>query len=313
MSRGPASEPPPSHFRFDELAPGVTFAEASRTGTALANGGIVDLGASVLVFDTALTLRAAGELRRWATVLAKGRTLLAANSHWHLDHVLGNQLFSARPIYATRRTAEILREKHAELSKGLTREGLEADAREMQTPSSAVPAAPSPAERAEYALALRVNRALWEEAVDLRLTPPSRPFEDTLELPGDRGARLLSFGGGHTESDALLWLPRDRILFAGDLVVTGSHPNLLSGDPERWLGILSEIERLRPERIGPGHGPTATLEAVEEVRDYLTTLQRLAEEPGTPEVPSRFRDWEGPSQFSQNLAFLRGRTSPAPR
>jgi cyclase len=301
-----------THYRFQELRPGVVFAEARTEGTALSNAGIVDLGGSTLVIDTGLTLRAARELRRVALERTGRAPSITANSHWHLDHLLGNQLFSDGPIYATRGTVEVLLRKRAQLERDLTLERLEAELREIQGQAPRAAGAPTPAERREYALALRLNRALWEEAVDLRLTPPSISFEESIELPGDRKARLVTFGGGHTNSDALLWLPSERLLFAGDLVVAGSHPNLLSGDPDRWLRILTEIERLRPERIATGHGPVGDLETVAAVRDYLTTLARLAQESGTPEVPVRFRAWEGPSQFLRNLEFLRGRRLAPP-
>ena len=48
-----------------------------------------------------------------------------------------------------------------------------------------------------------------------------------------RGGRLLSFGAGHTEADAVLFLPHERVLFAGDLAVVGVQPTLGSGDPGR--------------------------------------------------------------------------------
>jgi len=286
------------------VSPGITLARARPDGTALSNAGLVDLGGSTLVFDTGLTLRAARDLRAAARALTGRSPSLSANSHWHLDHILGNQVFDDRPIHATRRTAEILLEKRAELEAEVRPDRLRADIEQFE---SELRAATSPRGRAPYEAVLRIHRALLAEAAELRITLPTTLFEGELRLPGERDARLLTFGSGHTESDAMLFLARDRVLFAGDLVVTGTHPNLVSGDPVHWLEVLDEIDRLRPERVATGHGPLGTLESVAEVRDYLTTLLELAGEPGDPPIPSRFRHWTEPDQFRTNLASVRAR------
>ncbi len=95
------------------------------------------------------------------------------------------------------------------------------------------------------------------------------------------------------------------MLFAGDLVVAEQHPNVCSGDAAHWQVVLDEIERLKPERIVTGHGPVGSLETVSTMRDYLSTLFDLAREKGPVGIPSRFRSWEEPAQFAQNLEHLR--------
>jgi glyoxylase-like metal-dependent hydrolase (beta-lactamase superfamily II) len=300
-----ASRPTKSeHYAFEDLDEGVTFGRARPEGTALSNTGIVDLGKSTLIFDTSLTLHSAREIRG-ASLERTGRApSLAANSHWHLDHIVGNPIFADRPIYATQRTIEILLEKRAELEGEFTREKLESDIRELERQRKATT---TDAGRTQYDTSLRINRALLEEVAELKLVPPSQGFETELKLPGDRDARLLTFGAGHTESDAMLFLGKSRILFSGDLVVAETHPNLQSGDPEHWLTVLDKIEGLRPERIVTGHGPLGSPETVAVMRDYLSTVLELARAPGEPEVPQRFRAWTEPDQFTGNIAYVRQR------
>lgn len=160
-------------------------------------------------------------------------------------------------------------------------------------------------------MVLNTRRTLLSETFDLRFTPPTEAFQGELALPGERRARLLTFGSGHTESDAVLFLAQDRVLFAGDLVVVGRPPNLCSGNPERWLEVLGRLEALRPERIVPGHGPMGTAGALDEMREYLSTLLSLAEEGKEAAVPLRFRarDSGDSGQFSENMKFLRTRAT----
>lgn len=297
-------------YSFETMADGVTLARARAEGTALSNSGIVDLGGATVLFDTSLTLRTVRELHEAARSLTGRHPTFGANSHWHLDHVLGNQVLADRAIYATRRTIELLLEQRAELEAELTAEKLSAEVRELE---EGLRSATTEVGRGAYERAVRINRALLHDVLELRLTPPSTGFEGELRLPGERDARLLTFGSGHTESDAVLLLPKEGVLFAGDLVVGRQHPNVASGDPEHWLVVLDEIERLRPERIATGHGPAGTLETVGEMRDYLTALLELSRE-GAPEppIPPRFRSWTHPEQFARNLQALRSRAPGRP-
>lgn len=293
------------HYAFEALDEGVHFGRARPDGTALSNAGVVDLGGSTLLFDTSLTLRSAREIRETSVSLTGRVPALCVNSHWHLDHILGNQVFADARIYATRRTVEILLEQRSELEAELSSERLASEVRELERQQGAMT---TEFGRAQYDAALRINRTLFEEAVELRLTPPTRKFERELKLPGDREARLLTFGSGHTDSDAVLFLAKSRTLFAGDLVVRGTHPNLTSGDPTHWLTVLEELEALKPERIGTGHGPLGSSEDVGTMQDYLSTVLELARETAPPEIPLRFRSFTEPDQFTANIAYVRTRS-----
>jgi cyclase len=302
-TRSPVDSLPSSaHYRFEPLSDGLTFAQARAEGGALSNSGLIDLGAGTLVFDTSLTPVAAEDLARAARAATGREPTAVANSHWHLDHLLGNQVFASLAIYATRRTREILDERGTALRSEISAETLMKDVRELE---EKLRSATSEDARTYLASVLEMNRWVLRCAGSLRLTSPNRTFESRLRLPGSRGAELLSFGAGHTESDAVLHVPDAGLLFAGDLVVVGTHPNLLSGDPAHWIVVLREIAALRPERIVPGHGPVASAEALAAMEDYLATILAMAGD-RREEIPARFRDLQGPDQFRANLEFVRG-------
>ena len=93
----------------------------------------------------------------------------------------------------------------------------------------------------------------------LEIIPPHLTFDDRLTISGTkRHVELLTYGGGHTPSDAMLYLPEDRVLFTGDLLCVQAHPMLTQGDPHEWLRILDRIEQLDFEIAVPGHGPVGT-------------------------------------------------------
>ena len=294
------------HYRFDEVRPGVVAGIALPGGAGLSNSGIVRLEPGSVIFDTTLSPAAFREVLGESRERTGGTPTAVANSHWHLDHILGNQEVAHLSIYATERTLEILRERREALQNEIRPASLEKDIRELEAQRDR---ASSPAVRDHYESVLAMNRALFRQAAEIRVTPPNQPFRDRLRLPGAAGAELVTFGGGHTESDAVLFLPRQRVLFAGDLVVVKTHPNITSGDPDQWLRILERMRRLGVERIVPGHGPVVGPEALDSVAEYLETLLRLGEEEHPPEIPERYRSWTGPEQFQENWEYLRRRSS----
>lgn len=82
-------------------------------------------------------------------------------------------------------------------------------------------------------------------------------------------------GGAHTPGDMLVWLPKTRVLFSGDVVYVD---RLLGVIPVSrtlpWLTTFAEIERLSPERIVPGHGRVTDLATSQaDTRDYLVALR----------------------------------------
>ena len=100
--------PGSKHFRLQQLADGVYAAVHIDGGAAIGNAGIVDLGDRTLVYDTFLTPQAAEDLRIAAEALT-GRPIDAVlNSHWHNDHIWGNQVFDAdTDIISTEETRRI--------------------------------------------------------------------------------------------------------------------------------------------------------------------------------------------------------------
>ncbi|TVZ90383.1 MBL fold metallo-hydrolase [Streptomyces sp. BK340] len=119
-------------------------------------------------------------------------------SHYHAVRVLGASAFDAQVIIAHHRTRELIAERG--------RQDWES----------------------EYG---RMPRLFKEPASIPGLTWPTQTFRDrvTIDLGGDRGDLVLEHvGRGHTEGDIVAWLPKHKILFAGDLVE--SQAALYTGD-----------------------------------------------------------------------------------
>ena len=90
MPTPPASK----HFKLEQLAPGVWAAiQNDNYGHAICNAGIIDLGDKTVVFDPFMTPEAARDLKKVAVELTGRDVTLVINSHYHNDHIRGNQVF----------------------------------------------------------------------------------------------------------------------------------------------------------------------------------------------------------------------------
>jgi glyoxylase-like metal-dependent hydrolase (beta-lactamase superfamily II) len=117
---------------------------------------------------------------------------------------------------------------------------------------------------------------------------PDRPVTgtDTLRL-GGRTIVITHPGAAHTAGDLMVWLPKERVLFAGDILVEDGVTMMVDGSSRALLSALDAIDSLHPEVAVPGHGaiPGSPADLVALTRRYVTGLDadmRAAVEKGIP-------------------------------
>ena len=82
------------HFSLHPLTENMYAAIASDQGAAIGNSGLIDLGGQIIVFDTFLTPQAAADMRKASEELFGRAPDFVINSHYHNDHIWGNQVFA---------------------------------------------------------------------------------------------------------------------------------------------------------------------------------------------------------------------------
>jgi len=93
---------------------------------------------------------------------------------------------------------------------------------------------------------------------------------------GDTSLQLIYVGQAHTPADILVWLPKERVMFTGDIVYT---ERMLSVRPysnsRAWITAFETMEAFDPKYIVPGHGHVTTLEtARKDTYAYLRFLRQ---------------------------------------
>jgi glyoxylase-like metal-dependent hydrolase (beta-lactamase superfamily II) len=301
------------HFRLEQLADGVYAAIHIAGGAAIGNAGIVDLGDRTLVYDTLFTPQAGEDLRTAAEALTGRPVDAIIDSHWHNDHIWGNQAFSANTdIISTEETRRLIiaTRGHGDYDSFMANAeaNLEATRAQFQ-------ATEDQGQRRQLALWVDYWQGVVEAKPILQVRAPNLTFAQRLAFHGtDRSAELIPFAGGHTESDAVLLLPQEGIAFMSDLLFIGHHPYLGGGDPDRLLHILEQVSDLAPQVLVPGHGPVGTAESLKQMGQYVSTLDELARHMVTEgeaeekiddmAVPEPFDDWLLATFFPVNMHFL---------
>jgi glyoxylase-like metal-dependent hydrolase (beta-lactamase superfamily II) len=80
---------------------------------------------------------------------------------------------------------------------------------------------------------------------------------------------LIYVGPCHQVGDTIIHVPKERVVFAGDVVFRQCTPMGWTGSFEKWFQCLDLIIQLKPEAIVPGHGPVCGIEGVTELKAYL--------------------------------------------
>ena len=263
---------------IEQVSDSVFAAIADEGGVAVGNAGFVDLGGEVLVFDTHVSLTAGRELRTAAEQHGPIKNVVL--SHWHGDHVYGAGAFDAN-VVATARTAELMRERTAHRLAELK------DA--------------PPEDLAGTAFAELART----ELPTLELRHPDETFDSERTFHGGkRSAQAITYGGGHTLSDAFLWLADERIVFTADIVFANGQPWAGDGDVGRWPVILEKIAELEPKKVVPGHGPVTGPEILDVMLRYVNALKNAA-----PGDPNPFPELAFPEMWERNVAALADRAA----
>ncbi len=237
-----------------------------------ANQGFVAEGDGCVVVDSGFhnktALQILGRVRR-----LRPRMMLLVDTHYHSDHVLGNDVFAAKGAVVL--SHEKCRRSMQRKTRGLLEKYRARDPR--------------------LAKILR----------GVEVSFPSSTFRDRVQIHLGTDTLVNVFHPGvraHTDGDSIVHVPDERVVFSGDVLWVGYHPNLEDSDLQGQIRALRMILKLNPKRIVPGHGDVCGTSEVRRFVRYLEELDRnsrkgLREGWGSEElvyraVPSWSRGWK---------------------
>jgi glyoxylase-like metal-dependent hydrolase (beta-lactamase superfamily II) len=228
----------------------VTFSRLSDNAYAYTaegdpNTGVIIGDDAVMVIDTQATpIMARDVIARIRAVTDKPIKYVAL-THYHAVRVLGASAYGAEHIIASQDTYELIVERGEQDWKS------------------------------EYERFPRLFRG--GESVP-GLTWPTITFRGEMTLwMGKTEVRFLQLGRGHTKGDTVVWLPKEQVLFSGDLVEYGATPYTGDAYLSDWPATLDRIAALEPKALVPGRGdalttPESVRAGIDGTRAFVTAM-----------------------------------------
>jgi cyclase len=296
-------------FHLYAISDGVYAAIAIPGKGAWSNAGIVDLGEELVVFDSFTTPSAGHELRRQAESLTGKKVKYLINSHYHGDHIFGNQAFSDTSIISTSLTREWCKEKN---KLNDVDQEIEAMKDYLNTLQNQIELTRDRVIKTSLTNQHNEMSKVLDDLPDMQIVLPSVTFEGKLTIEGSRRkVELYCMGGAHTPSDTFMYVPDDKVAFMGDIVTEELHVPIYN--PADFSNILMKVKEMEIEVFVPGHGNVGNGELLNKVAGYVTFLTNKSKAAvkkkvsletfiSTFETPSEYINWRGTNGIKDNLS-----------
>ena len=259
------------------IAPGVYVALqpfADRFNDS--NSTVIVLDDSVVVVDTQTTLTTTREILEQIRKITGKPVRWVINTHWHGDHVLGNQVYrEAFPgvqfIAQTNTREDMASRTTAELEDDIASIPGQIEKYRQTLASGHTSDGNSLTQQQRNLLEMRVS-IFSRQLPDLRQTHivlPDVTFDNALSLYNGNQEVRITRHTGHTRGDAVVFLPAKKILITGD--VLDDMPYTGDGSPAGLVKTLHELDQLDFDLIIPGHG------GIEHGHEHLRHVTQLFE------------------------------------
>jgi glyoxylase-like metal-dependent hydrolase (beta-lactamase superfamily II) len=273
-------------FKIVKVAKGVYAAIRTEPPglTVNANSVFIINDSDVVVVDTTLTPGTARETIAALRQLTNKPVKYVINTHWHDDHIMGNQAYrDAFPgvefIGHVKMREYLPTTGLANRQGAMSEQGypgfIKALKSRLEKNESIFGGPMDQEERDAYQSSAEIAERYMAENPKVEIILPSTTVEDRLTLQrGERTIDIRYFGRGHTSADLVVYLPKEKIAITGDLVV---WPVPYVGSPQShpgdWSKTLDQILMLHPKMIVPGHGPVLTDDSqVKEMSKLFLTI-----------------------------------------
>ena len=265
----------------------------ANNGVAGGNTTVIIGDRQVLVVDAPFLPSDAREdieqIRQWTSK----PVAFVLNTHFHNDHNLANRVYmDAFPALTIIAHTETKREMDlfGPGSEARLRNGTARYQRMLETGKGPTGTPLTDADKAEIKNYLATQSKVFAELDDLKFQSATLAFDQDFSIDlGQREVQIKFLGRGNTPGDAIAYLPKEKIVVAGDLVVF-PLPYFYDGYPREWSLTMRRLAALDAIAIVPGHGPVLHDKTyVNLVHDMMTSAVDQMTEALRKTGPAMFR------------------------
>lgn len=237
------------------------------------NAAAVETTDGLIAIDAQQTQQLGRRFRDAVEYATKKPVVRLIDTHFHLDHTAGNVAFSDVPIVAHDLTLQLMRHYLGKADGHrwvVTDPSIKLRLFFGSNIQELVPAG----DPLDAWFQARLSGPDYS-AIDL--LAPSETFADQAGFSSTNDTLCVEYWGpAHCNGDVVLYLPRQKIAFLGDLLFVGRFPWLGDCDLDGWIDRLDRILSLDISTVVPGHGGVCTLREVADFRDLLRALRSAA-------------------------------------
>ncbi|MBT7950183.1 MAG: MBL fold metallo-hydrolase [Gammaproteobacteria bacterium] len=207
------------------------------------NIGIIVGKESIMVVDTGMGPRNAELVLQEVRIISDLPVAYLAITHFHPEHGMGAQSFPAetRIIVPQAQKLELAEkgESYIDFFSGMSPE-------------------------------------ISELLSEVKLVSADITFEKEISVDlGGLIVKLLYFHAAHTRGDMFIYLPDQKLLFGGDIIVDRFFPIMPDEDSSvlGWMKSLKKLKALKPEIVVPGHGSVSDVSLIDQLSIYLAAMK----------------------------------------
>ena len=204
---------------------GPTELPNAHNGGYMVNSTLVLGDKGAIVIDTGFSDEVGMHIRNAVEKLTKLPITHVINTHHHGDHTLGNVIFQGAEFISSENCKKLVEDTGADW------------------------------------IAIAEN-AIGHKLPNTRPVPASRTYASQTHTPIEiNGVKMELWvpTAAHTKGDMLVWLPDDKVLIAGDVLVNTTLPVFRDAEVRNWVQTLADLQHYPAKTIIPGHGPLMTM------------------------------------------------------
>lgn len=215
---------------------GPTELPNAHNGGYMVNSTLILGDKAAILIDTGFSDEIGAHIRKAAEKITKLPITHVINTHHHGDHSLGNVIFQGAEIISSENCRKLVEDTGADW------------------------------------IAI-VETSIGRKLPNTKAIPASRTYASQTRTAVEINGVKMEFWvpvAAHTKGDMLVWLPDDKVLVGGDVLVNTVTPAFRDAEVKHWVETLAEVQRYPAKTIIPGHGPLMTM------KDAKALHQRMA-------------------------------------
>ncbi len=254
---------------------------SAHNGGYMVNSTLILGDKGAILIDTGLTDEVGAHIRKAAEKITRLPITHVINTHHHGDHSLGNVSFAGVEIISSENCKKLVEDASGDW------------------------------------IAIAEN-AVGRKLPNTRAVPASRTYASQTRTPVEINGVKMEFWvpeAAHTKGDLLVWLPEDKVLIAGDVLVNTTLPNFRDAEVKKWVQTLAEVQQYPARTIIPGHGPLMSMKDVKAMHkrmgDFYAGVEKVYQSGGAEADVRRqvsLKEWQKLKHFDSLMGGNINRT-----